>query len=135
MPPAVKSQKNVDIVRGLLTEWEHGSFPASALDPEVRIKWLAPIADRGETVGLEQAAAFLREWLTSFQHGRLIPERIIDANDKVVVIGLWRGRGKASGALAEWRHGQVWEIRNGKVMSIISDTHPSAALEAAGLSD
>ena len=131
------SEENLAIVRGLLAEWERGNFaPTSGLDPEVRIKWLPDVpAGKPETVGLEEAAAGMRVWLASFQDASLIAEEFMDAKDKVVVIAVWRARGKASGALTEWRHGQVWDIRGGKVVSIISYTDPSAALEAAGLSE
>jgi ketosteroid isomerase-like protein len=130
------SQENVEMVRGLLAEWERGNFdPTSAFHPEVRVRWLDTPEGRTETVGLEEAAGALREWLGSFQDGSLRPEQIIDSRDKVVVIAVWHARGKASGALTEWRHGQVWNIRDGKVVSIISYTKPSEALEAAGLSE
>jgi ketosteroid isomerase-like protein len=60
-------------------------------------------------------------------------ERVIDAGDQVVVIAVWRGQGKASGVVTEWRHGQVWTLRAGLATSIVSYGEPSAALEAAGL--
>jgi ketosteroid isomerase-like protein len=49
------------------------------------------------------------------------------------VLAKWRGSGKVSGADAEWRHGAVWTLRDGKVTSIISYPDPAEALEAAGL--
>jgi ketosteroid isomerase-like protein len=46
-----------------------------------------------------------------------------------------RGRGKASGVFTKWRHGAVWTIRDGKMISLISYPDPTDALEAVGLSE
>jgi ketosteroid isomerase-like protein len=62
-------------------------------------------------------------------------ERITVANDQVLVIATWRGRGITSGAPAEWRHGQVWTVRDGQVTSLVSFPDPVDALEAVGLSE
>jgi ketosteroid isomerase-like protein len=62
-------------------------------------------------------------------------ERITAVGDQVLVMATWRGRGITSGAPAEWRHGQVWTMRDGRVMSRVSFPDPADALEAVGLSE
>ena len=61
--------------------------------------------------------------------------QLIDVGDKVVVIAEWRGRGKASGVVTEWRFGAVYTLRDGKVTGIVSYTDPAEALKAVGLSE
>ena len=53
----------------------------------------------------------------------------------VAVVAVWHGRGEASGVTTEWRHGQVWTMREGRVTDLTSYRDPNAALEAAGLSE
>ena len=140
------SKESVDIVRQVFAEWERGNFSGALLHPEVRIRWLASITpatwhsspsageQQVETVGLEDATKFLRDFLSAFEGVTLSAEKIVDAGDKVVAIATWRGRGKISGALTEWRHGGVWEVRDAKVASLISYPDPADAIRAAGLS-
>jgi ketosteroid isomerase-like protein len=140
--------ESVDIVRQVFAEWGSGNFSGASLHPEVRIRWLAshspatwhssPSAtgeQQVETVGLEDATKFLRDFLSAFEGVTLTAEKIVDAGDKVVAIATWRGRGKISGALTEWRHGEVWEVRDTKVVSVISYPDPADALRVAGLSE
>jgi ketosteroid isomerase-like protein len=131
------SQENVEIVRGAFAEFERGHFwIPEVFDPSIRVVWLDPIAGgKTETVGVDEMARTVTEWLRSFEQMTTIAERLIDAGDRVVIIAEWRGRGKASGVLTTWRYGAVWTLRDGKVTSIVSYTDPAEALEAVGLSD
>jgi ketosteroid isomerase-like protein len=131
------SRENVEIVRGAFAEFERGNFWVPEIfDPNVRVVWLSPIAGgEPESVGLDGMTRTVKEWLQSWEQVTNIPERFTDAGDQVVVISEWQGRGKASGVLTKWRHGGVWTLRDGKVVSLISYTDPAAALEAVGLSE
>ena len=86
-------------------------------------------------MGLDGMTSTMKDWLQSWEQATMVPERFIDAGDSVVVIAEWRGRGKASGVFTKWRHGAVWTLRGGKVISLISYTDPTEALEAVGLSE
>ncbi len=130
------SQEDVEIVRSAYAKFERGEFWAPDLwDPNVRVVWLdALAAGAAETVGLEQLVTTLKSWFESWELVTMSAERIVDADDQVVVVAVWRGRGRASGAATEWRHGQVWTLREGKVIDLTTYRDPDAALEAAGLS-
>ena len=131
------SQENVEIVRRAFAEFERGNFwIPEVFDPSVRVVWLSPIAGgEPETVGLEAMGRTVKEWLESWEQVTYVAERFIDAGDQVVIIAEWRGRGKASGVVTKWRHGAVWTIRDGKMISLISYPDPTDALEAVGLSE
>jgi ketosteroid isomerase-like protein len=124
-------------VRGAFAEFERGNFWVPEIfDPSVRVVWLSPIAGGElESVGLDEMGRTVKEWMQSWEQVTNVPEQIIGAGDRVVVIAEWRGRGKVSGALTKWRHGAVWTLRDGKVISLISYTDPTDALEAVGLSE
>src|SRR3954467_1232750 len=128
------SQENVEIVRGAHEEFERGNFWIPELfDPKVRIPWLPVAGGVRETVGLDGLAGAMKEWMEPWEQVTTVAERVIDAGDQVVVIAEWRGRGKASGVLTNWRYGGVWTLRDGKVTSIVAYTDPDGALEAVGL--
>ncbi len=129
------SQENVEVVRRAFAEFEQGNFwVPEVFDPSVRIEWLDPMpGGTTETVGLEQLAATLRNWLESWDRVTLAAERLIDAGEQVVVVAAWHGRGKASGVTTEWRFGQVWTMRDGRAIDLASYRDPAEALKAAGL--
>jgi ketosteroid isomerase-like protein len=129
------SQENVEIVRRAFAQMERGNFDIQELlDANVRIGWLDSLAVGGDvSVGIDDATEAIGAWLSSFERVTLTAERIVGAGEKVVVVAVWRGRGKASGVDTELRHGEVWTIRRGKLLSLVSSTDPREALEAAGL--
>jgi ketosteroid isomerase-like protein len=123
------------MVRRAFAQYEQGNFGSpEAFDPNARVVWLDEIAaGERESVGLDSIAQAIGEWLRSWERITMTAERVIDAGDQVVVIAVWRGRGKVSGIDTELRHGQVWTMRDGKVMSLVSYPDPDDALEAVGL--
>ncbi len=131
------SRENVEIVRRAFAEFERGNFwIPEVFDPSIRVVWLDPIAGGAtETVGLDEMARTVKEWLESFEHITTVAERLIEAGDQVVIIAEWRARGRASGVFTTWRYGAVWTLRDEQVTSIVSYTDPAEALEAAGLSE
>ena len=130
------SQENVEIVRRAFAEFERGNFWIPEIfDPNVHIVWLPVVGGEVETVGLEAMGRTVKEWLESWEQVTYVAERFIDAGDQVVIIAEWRGRGKASGVVTKWRHGAVWTIRDGKMISLISYPDPTDALEAVGLTE
>ena len=50
---------------------------------------------------LEGMTGFVTDWLASWERATLTAEQVLDAGDRVVVIAVWRGRGRASGVAAE----------------------------------
>jgi ketosteroid isomerase-like protein len=64
---------------------------------------------------------------------RLVPERFLDAGDRVVVFARVVGKGGASGAPFELETTHVWTILGGRATSAHAYRDRSEALEAAGL--
>jgi ketosteroid isomerase-like protein len=134
------SEENMEVVRKVLAEWEHGNFwTANAFDPNVHVRWVNPILAPagGETHGIEELARgmldMLREWEQG--SGTATAERIIEAEEHVVSVETWRGRGRASGVEIEMPQACIWSISDGKITRMIRYGDPAEALEAAGLSE
>lgn len=60
-------------------------------------------------------------------------EELIDADDKVVVLVRWVGRGKASGAQGEISMAMVWTVREQAITRVEFFLDRAEALEVAGL--
>ena len=129
------SRENVELVRRAFEKFARGDFSdPEVFDPDVRIVWLdALAAGKPESVGLDDASAITAQWLEPWDRATLTAERVIDAGDQVVVIAVWRARGKTSAVETEWRHGEVWTIRDGRAINVTSYLDPAEALEAAGV--
>jgi ketosteroid isomerase-like protein len=63
---------------------------------------------------------------------RFEPNEIREAGEKVVVDLTLRARGKSTGLEVEQRIAQVWELRNGKAISVEVFATMAEALDAAG---
>jgi ketosteroid isomerase-like protein len=130
------SENNLELVRRAFAEFERGNFWIPEMfDPSIRVSWLPGPFGEVETVGLEGMSQMMKDWMQSWEQATIVAEQLIDAGDQVVAIAEWRGRGKASGVSTKWRHGSVYTLRGGKVISIDSYTDPADALKAAGVSE
>jgi ketosteroid isomerase-like protein len=86
--------------------------------------------------GIEGARQLQATTDDGWEEMRTEPLRLIDAGERVVVIGRLVGKGKDSGARVERPTGQVWTIRDGLVVRWeIGFTDPNEALDAVGLAE
>jgi ketosteroid isomerase-like protein len=61
-------------------------------------------------------------------------DRVVDlGSDRLAVFGRFRARGHGSGAEVSGRYGQLWSIREGRILRVRTYANPEEALEAAGL--
>jgi ketosteroid isomerase-like protein len=131
------SPEEIENLRAGYEAFNRGDLDAlmELLDPE--IEWLqdasvAPDADvfRGQ----EGTTRFFDALLSDFEHLEFVPEEIIDAGDKVLVVAAARGRGKTSGAEVEGRFSHLWTIRDGKAVRAVFYADHQKALADAGVS-
>jgi uncharacterized protein len=127
---------NVEVVRRLFEAWNRRDYSAALalIDPEVEVE----VSASGlELQGTQRGHAGLTEWMAAFWDNFDSPRAEIDeyvANgDDVVVTAHFYGRGKTSGAEVEMRRGQVYTLRDGKVVRWRHFTSRLEALEAVGL--
>jgi ketosteroid isomerase-like protein len=124
------SEENVDIVRSIYRLWNESRSARDLIDPE--LEYVNPsYAVESGTVHSRGTLGRIREVYPDF---RVEPERFVDAGENVVVIGIARGT-TASGAVAQWRQGYVWTIRDGKAVRFSWFNQPGEALKAVGLEE
>ena len=134
------SQENVVLVRSIYAAWERGHFEETDwVHPEIDFQVIGDTPSAGRWRGLEAMANSWREWLNAWEGFQVeaVEYRRLD-EDRVLVLGRFGGRGKASGV----EIGQVWtkaasvfQIRDGKVTRLALYTDHKRALADLGLSE
>ncbi len=132
---------NIETVRRLYADFGRGDIPAllTALDPAVEWINAGPdtIAYAGTRHGLAQVREFFETLDASVEVRTFEPREFLAQGDRVVVLGGWTGRVKATGRgyASEWA--MAWTVKNGQVVAFRSyeDTHAIATAFAGSSSD
>jgi len=113
------SQQNVNLVRSLYEAFARGDIPAilGAMDPN--IVWDIPQAPNYPLGGIHRrpqgiANEFFGIIPTYYQEFVAISQDVVDDGDRVIVLGEYRGKGKASGTLFQVPVAHVYAFRDGK---------------------
>jgi ketosteroid isomerase-like protein len=127
--------ENVEIVRSIYEAVNRRDFDAAFRDLAPDVEFTTP--PRGPTAGTyrgrEEIQGFGRELFGAFETWTYEPEEFIESGDQVVVVNKARMQPRGSSAEIELRNGNLWTIRDGKVVSMRVFAKPEEALEAAGL--
>jgi Ketosteroid isomerase-related protein len=105
------------------------------ISPDVHIDMSRRVFNPDTYDGHEGLRRLAREMQVVWDEFTIVPERFVDAGDRVVVIEIRRGRGRASGVKVEQRAGVIWTLRGGQVVRMETDFDPMQALEAVGLQE
>jgi ketosteroid isomerase-like protein len=128
------SRENVEIIRDAHARWARGDFSSQEfLDPNIEVFWQTP--DATVTRGIDAFGEAWREWLSPWENLTVEAERVIEAENRVVVLAVLRGRGKGSGIEIELRAGYLWTLRGRKAVRLEAYADHKTALEAAGLEE
>ena len=131
------SQENVEALRRLFSLVGDGENPEALyelLHPDVEMVIPGGDLDAGCYVGHAGVRRYFRRWAGTLESWHFHPERMIEAGDDQVVVGVHqRARGKGSGVEVESRLGQVWTFRDGLAVRWENFATFAEALEAVGL--
>ena len=83
--------------------------------------------------GHEGIREFWTGWLAAWETIEFNPLSVEDRADHVIVEVKQRNRGRASGAVVNFRYFQTFTVRNGKITASFTAETRAKALEAAGL--
>jgi len=107
----------------------------ASVDPNV--EWVETPSlgpDVSTYTGIEELREAVNGWIAIWTEYAVEVARYADADDGVVALRE-RGQGSVSGAAVEREQGEVFTLRNGKVVRVRLYGSWDEALEAAGLSD
>jgi ketosteroid isomerase-like protein len=131
------SAENVEIVRRVFDTFNRRDIPAflAALDPDV--KWMPIMAALEGRVyhGHEGARRWIEDLSADWEFFRPCFEEFRDLGDRVLVFGRWRARARASGVELDEPGSWLYEIKDGKVVSMRTFTDRADALQAARLKE
>jgi|SRR6476620_2844198 uncharacterized protein len=102
-------------------------------DFEWKVLETSPLA--GTYRGREEVARYVDEWLDTFDGVRLDIERLMELEDRVLVVVRGSARGKASGVEVRNHFCQLWTISEGVPARMHEYATSEEALAAAGLSE
>ena len=130
------SEENVELVRSIYEafnrrDWE-SAFGFAASDFEFTLQ-VGPNA--GPHRGREEVQRVLEDQSSAFDLWIVEPEEFFERDDVVVAFVKFRLQPKGSDAEFEIRIGNLWTIRDGKLLSAEGFPDREKALEAAGISE
>jgi ketosteroid isomerase-like protein len=133
------SEENVEVVRRgveALNARDLDRHYSEFFDLEVEWQTSREDPDASTHRGLPAYKRYLEQWIESFDGLQADVEEYIDVGDDRVFTWIrYTGRGRASGALADWHLAIVFTIRDSKVVRGEEYFDRSQALEAAGLAE
>jgi ketosteroid isomerase-like protein len=133
------SGENVEVVRGGFEGFNRGDVEAVVEMCDPAIEWFPPaeLPDVSAYHGHRGVRAAAGDMLDVFGALTAEIERLVDAEDRVVVFFRWRGHGKGSGVSLDLvgEQAAVFTMRNHKAIRAEWFIDRAKGLEAAGLSE
>ena len=130
------SQENLDLVRSLCAAWERGEFRSTAwMHPDIEIVWADHLSP-APTRGVGEAWERFRDFLGTLEAASFATEEIREIDhERVLVLGHYRGRGKASGLDVGKisREAALLHMEGGRVAKVELYTDRDRALADLGL--
>jgi ketosteroid isomerase-like protein len=130
------SQENVEVVRRGLEAAARNDWNEVMASVDPSIEWvempsLGP--DASTYTGMDELREAISSWMGMWSQYDAEVVRYADAGDDVVVLFRERGHGGVSGAAVERELGEVFTLRDGKVMRVRLYGSWADALEAVGV--
>src|SRR5262245_21612538 len=135
--PWTMSQENVETALAAVDAWNRGDHEAwlALWDEEAEFIPLRAQLEGKSYLGHDGIERFLAEMTEEWDEVRFEVDEARDAGEKVVGIGRFRARGRASGVDINVPLGVFTMVRQGKLVYLRFFSDPADALEAAGLSE
>lgn len=129
------SQENIELVESIYKAFNRRDWDAGFRDADSAIEFTIQRGpNAGAHRGRAEVQALLEDQASAFDLWVVEPEEFFERDDLVVAFVKFRLRPKDSSAEFEIRIGNLWRIRDGKVLSVRGFPDREDALEAAGLS-
>jgi ketosteroid isomerase-like protein len=131
------SQENVEIVEAWARAWNRGDRDGWLAPTHLEVEWSSAIQRQVEGTdriykGQAEVGRFWDEWHTLWNVDIDISEAR-DLSDSVLVLAVFRAKGKGSGVEVEQSIGYLFEFEDGLIRKARAYLSPQEALEAAGL--
>lgn len=125
-------EQRKELIRSYQDHWAEGDFSKPMPDG---IEWgfSEDFPDAGTSVGDDEASSRMAGWLASWEDWRVEAVECLEAGDKIVVLTIYRGRGRGSGIEMERPGAHVWTFDGDRPTSMVVYAERDNALRDAGL--
>lgn len=129
------SRPNADLVREAFEAWNSGDVDRviEFVDADFEFVPFRSQLDGAPYIGAEGLRQFARDSADEWDYLRIVIEELRDAGDRVLLLGRYDARGRASGVAVEFPAAWVAQVRDGRIAHLRSYSDRDAALAAAGL--
>jgi ketosteroid isomerase-like protein len=129
------SRENVELIRRAYELWNSRDWRtlAGCYDPDAVVRPPEGWPEPGAAVGREEVIRTFERVRDTFDADEFVPAEFVDAGDRVLVRGSWRGTGRGPEMVMEWTN--VFTIRRGRIVLVEYFWDHAEALEAAGLAE
>jgi ketosteroid isomerase-like protein len=131
------SEENINILRRGYEAFNRGDIDTVLGLMDENIEWNEPevegLPEAGTHRGPEQVARnVFQPVVEDYEAFQVTPEKFLDANDHVVVLGRFQGTGKATGRALDAPFAHVWVLRDGKLAYFQNYTDTAQFLRVLG---
>ena len=129
------SRSNVDLVREAFEAWNSGDVDRviELVDADFEFIPFRSQLDGAPYIGAEGLRQFARDSAEEWDHLRIVIDELREAGDRVLLLGRYDARGRASGVAVEFPAAWVAHVRDGRIAHLRSYSDREAAIAAAGL--
>jgi uncharacterized protein len=131
------SRENVETLRRAFEAWNAGDLDGVArlFSPQAEFIPLRSLLEGVPYRGPDGIRQFARDAAEEWEFLRVTPDEFRDLGDRVLMLGHFDGRGRASGMDVRFPVGWVAEVFEGKITRMRSYSDPHEALAAVGLGE
>jgi ketosteroid isomerase-like protein len=125
---------NIEILKPIYAEWDQGIYGGENPYADDVVLSLSPdFPDIGIEPGYQGLVEAMRYWIRSWERPFIVhADEFIDlGDDKVMVLGWWRGTSKSSGHVVQRDAAHLWKMRQGKAIKLMLCQSKAEALEFA----
>jgi ketosteroid isomerase-like protein len=128
------SRQNVEVVRRSFEAWQRGDLDTWLSCQDPAIEWDVAVRQVEGAGSVYRGREGMREGWVAFQQFQVESQEFRDIDEeRVVVLGHACLRGPASGIEVDAPLGEVFTVRDGKIVRIVDYFTHREALEAVGL--
>ena len=129
------SERNVEVVRRIHEAWNRNESPIKLglIAPDVEYVNSPEALEPGTRRGHEGWRKAVSSLFDSYASVQIDVERVLDLGDRVLVLGVFRTKGRESGMDLATAQGYLWTLRDGQAVRMEWFPDQKRALGAVGL--
>jgi ketosteroid isomerase-like protein len=114
---------NIAILKPTYDGWAVGDYNRGGdiYDPEIVLSLSPDFPDIGIEPGFEGLLESMRYWIGAWERPFIVhADEFVDlGDDRVLVLGHWRGTSKSSGHVVQRDAAHLWKMRDGKAIKLM----------------